>query len=141
MPSTESILLYILALGCIFVFLIFTYLFILAEAEWRFRDWASQLHACHCWKRDYLDHYQELEINDGIIETDDGDNGDEGLDIDEIFLAEWRAESAAKSYFIGLEHLDKARERLYSPIVFPMLIWQVLLPWGSIRLPHRSFFC
>jgi len=135
---TEQLLLNILIVATILVLTGFGYILVLCESQWRFHSWISNLHACHVWKNDYLDHYGSHELEEpGLIEHEPVAEEEVG-DIEEIFLAEWRAEKAAQSYFNGLESLDEARERLYSPIVFPMLVWQVLVPWGSITIPKPS---
>ncbi|NIP32588.1 hypothetical protein GWN26_04660 [Candidatus Saccharibacteria bacterium] len=140
MPTTESILFNIMIIAMLGLFVAIGYFFLMAEAQWRYNSWISMLHACHCWKHDYLDHYQELETDEELLKNPEDiqliDEEDKGFSLDEIYLAEWHATSASEDYFIGLEHLDKARERLYSPAIFSMMVWQVLLPWGSVRLTH-----
>lgn len=140
MPATENLLFNIMSIALLGFGIIIAYFCLMAESQWRFRSWISQLHACACWKRDYLDHYQELETDEEFLKNPKDaqfiDEEDKGFSLDEIYYAEWHATSASEVYFDGLEDLNRARERLYSPAIFSMMVWQVLLPWGSVRLSH-----
>lgn len=140
MPTTENILFDIMIFALLGFGIIIAYFCLMAETQWRYNSWISMLHACHCWKREYLDHYQELETDEELLKNPEDaqhiDEEDKGFSLDEIYLAEWHATSASEDYFDGLKHLEQARERLYSPAIFSMMVWQVLLPWGSVRLSH-----
>lgn len=130
----EQMLLNVLIIATVLTLLGFGYIFILCESQWRFRGWISQLHACNAWKNDYIDHYRELEVDEETLIGAENAAEENILDMETIMLAEWKAESAAGSYFESLEDLDRARERLYSPVIFPMIIWQALLPWGNVSM-------
>lgn len=111
------------------------YVMIAVETRTRFRRWMSNLHACHRWRRDYLEYYRSLETDEQILSANEPDELTEedcDVNLDYEYFDDWRAENAAESYFEGLENLEQARQRLYGPMIFPMLIWQVLLPWGDV---------
>ena len=143
MPTTENVLFDILIISTLVLVTIFAYLGVMAEAQWRFNEWISQLHACSVWKNDYLEYHQELEIHEKLLENPEDlqciDDEDKECTLNEIYFSEWHATTAGEHYFVGLEHLDEVRGRLYSPPIFAMMIWQVFVPWGSVSMPKPSW--